>query len=186
MRKRRLITLIAGSASWGIGFAANAAQPVFVTPVNAPLLPNLLYEVDYAVSSGPQTQSRYDTIVTLSLPAKNSAANGCSLQVRWFDWNGAAAGLSGGFLLPPGPSMEFTSSVNSALPGEYVPFIENVFRSTKIAFEGYAQVYTNCPVTTKLRIDAEFVTLTVPAAGGPAAFEYKPINVTRPTGAVGY
>jgi hypothetical protein len=160
-------------------------QPVFVTPPVPPVLPNLLYEIDYAVSAGnvlpPPAAS--NTIVSLGLPA-NSPVKGCLLQIAWFDWNGAPAGFSGPFPVALGQTFEFTSS-GSAAPFEYKPFTENVFRNPQSpAFEGYAKVLSNCPVGTKLRVDAEFVTATPP--GVAQSFEYKSINVTNPAGAIGY
>jgi hypothetical protein len=122
--------------------------------------------------------------------------------VDWFDWDGFPAGLSGpGFIststpntLLPGQTLEFTTSLNSANPLEYPPFTENVFRDTTnpagsvVPFEGRAEVRVICPAGVSirlLRVDAEVATAVI-SASGALVYHYKPINVTKVSGLVGY
>jgi hypothetical protein len=171
---------------------ALAGQPVIATPAGTAKLSTVLYEVDYATAGPLQQGSGFvgqaDTIVSIGLPLK-SAGKECNIQVAWYDWNGALAGVSGPFGLTPGVTFEFTTSINVGNPVEYAPFQENVFSDNKAPFEGYAQILTDtsCASTQKLRVDAEFVTLSMPASGGEAVgIRYKSINVTNVKGATGY
>jgi len=179
----------------------NAAQPVYVGPY--PLFKTILFDVDYAVSTASASTMPLgsETIISIGLATNAPTTSaGCQAQVDWFDWDGTPAGLSGsnkapvGPFLLPGQTLEFTSSLNSVNPGEYPPFTENVFRDTtnpqgsKVAFEGFAQIRVLCPAgvpTPKLRVDAEVAKAQVNANGG-LGFQYKPINVTKTTGVVGY
>jgi len=86
----------------------------------------------------------------------------------------------------PGETLEFTTSNNVAAPLTYFPFEENVFRSTKAFFEGHAQIRSDCPTSDKVRADAEFATLTIPSGATSGTVNYKVINISRPTGIVGY
>jgi len=184
-RVAALATALAGLSS----ASAFAAQPIFVGPYGP--VTQILYDVDYAVSAAqsPVQNIKADTIISIGLPSGTQPA-GCFAQVDWFDWNGAPAGLSGGpaatpALLLPNHTLEFTTSSN-ALPNNYPNFQENVFRDMTGPFEGYAQIRIQCPAggpTLKaLRIDAEFATFD------PTTQSYmtKTINVTKPTGLVGY
>jgi hypothetical protein len=184
------IAAISLTSSFG---TAMAAQPVFVTPPGTPLLPALLYEIDYATTgrlAGSTGAGMVDTIVSIGLPAKSTGAK-CNIQVAWFDWNGVLAGVSGpngGLPLTPGVTLEFTTST-TGVQAEYPPFFENIFSDIKSPFEGYAQIRSDasCPAPQKLRVDAEFVTFTVPPTGANiGTVNYKPITVTNPKGVTGY
>ena len=193
------------------GVSAMAApQPVVVGPYT--LLTKAIYNLDYAVStasSPPATQPAggSETIVYIGLPSGISTTSSyalCQAQVDWFDWNNVPAGLSGPGFLPSGggpvmllagQTLEYTSSINSANPGEYPPFTENIFRdvtnpkTSVTPFEGRAEVRILCPAgvaaPTALRVDAEVVTVTTNAAG-QLDFHYKPVNVTKIIGLIGY
>jgi hypothetical protein len=175
---------------------AYAAQPVILPPY--PVLPTVLYDVDYAVSSpapaGAPGMSA-DTIISIGLPT-SVKTTGCSAQVDWFDWDGTPAGLSGpgagatGLLtVVPGQTLEYTTSSNGN-PNNYPNFQENVFRDSSKAFEGYAQVRIQCPsavTLAALRVDAEFATSTPSGSTDfPASITTKTINVSKPTGLIGY
>jgi len=169
-----------------------AAQPHNATPAATVALPNLLFEVDYAVAGATSvgnTIEMVDTIVSIGLAS--TATVKCDIQVAWFDWNGVGMGFSGDGLgaisnLFPGETLEFTTSNNVAAPLTYFPFEENVFRSTKAFFEGHAQIRSDCPTSDKVRADAEFATLTIPSGATSGTVNYKVINISRPTGIVGY
>lgn len=177
----------AAAALASLAQPAFAAQPVIPTPAATATLPIVLYEIDYATAGRIKGPGVVDTIVSLGLPNRPLATN-CPIQVAWFDWNGAPRGVSGPVNLTPGLTFEFTTSVNLGNPLEYPPYQENVFRSSRVPFEGYAQIRTNdtCPSTLKLRTDAEFATLTVPATGAPGVVAFKPITITNRTGTTGY
>ena len=173
---------------------AKAAQPIILPPY--PLLNQVIYDVDYAVSSASSTGTTADTIISIGLPS-GVKTQGCAAQVDWFDWDGTAAGLSGpgmntagGLItLSPGMTLEYTTSSNGN-PNNYPNFQENVFRSLTTPFEGYAQVRIVCTggVAIKaLSVDAEFATRTPSGvAGVPPDITTKTINVTKPTGVIGY
>ena len=183
--RRIIVTTTVALAIAGLSLPALAAQPVIVTPSAAPLLPVVLYEIDYATAGRAQTPfglAKVDTLVSIGLPAA-SLAKGCNIQVAWFDWNNAPAGVSGAVALAAGWTFEFTTSVNHLTPVEYPPFQENVFRNNAVPFEGHAQIRTDAACAAKaLRVDAEFVIETMTAAGTVGAFAYKPINVTNTAG----
>lgn len=171
---------------------AIAGQPIFLTPAGTPVLPTVLYELGYATSGPFQTSAGIagftDTLVSIGLPSK-ATVKLCNIQVAWFDWNGALAGVSGpdgGLPLTPGMTLEFTTDATGN-PGSYQPFQQNIFRDTDTPFEGYAQIRTDttCPKSL-LRVDAEFATQTQSGAGGPPVVNYKVINVMAPAGAKGY
>jgi hypothetical protein len=169
--------------------AAAATPPVFPTPAGTARLPVVLYEVDYATSGPIQSQTisgTADTIVAIGLPQADKPDT-CNIQVAWYDWDGHPAGLSGPVALAGGQTLEFTSSTNTALPTEYPPFIEHVFRSSSAAFEGYAQITTDTACLAKrLRVDAGFVTNSQVIGGKPAdSTRYKEINVTSRLGLAG-
>ena len=173
---------------------AKAAQPVILPPY--PLLNQVLYDVDYAVASVSSTGTTADTIISIGLTS-SVKTQGCAAQVDWFDWNGAPAGLSGPGLntagglitLVPGMTMEYTTSSNGN-PNNYPDFQENVFRNLTTPFEGYAQIRIVCTggaAIKALSVDAEFATQTPSGiAGAPPDITTKTINVTKPTGVVGY
>jgi hypothetical protein len=182
---------------------ARAAQPVYVGPYA--LFKTILFDIDYAVSTAntsSQAAVGSETIVSIGL-ASNAPSTGasCQAQVDWFDWDGTPAGLSGGVPTPgagpflvAGQTLEYTTSLVPANPNEYPPFTQNVFRDTtnpsgsKVAFEGYAQIRVMCPAGTpqpKIRVDAEVVKTQI-GTGGVIGFQYKPINVTKTTGLIGY
>lgn len=177
----------AAAALASLAQPAFAAQPVIGTPAGTAVLPIVLYEIDYATAGRIKGPGLVDTIVSLGLPNRPLGTN-CPIQVAWFDWNGALAGVSGPVALTPGLTFEFTTSANLGNPLEYPPYQENVFRSRRVPFEGYAQIRTNdtCPSTLKLRTDVEFATLTVPATGAPGVVAFKPITITNPRGTTGY
>ena len=171
------------------GQGATTAPPVITTPPGTARLPVVLYEVDYATSGAIQSQSisgTADTIIAIGLPLADRADT-CNLQVAWYDWNGHTAGVSGPVALSWGQTLDFTSSNNSALPTEYPPYIEHVFRSSSVAFEGYAQITTDTSCLAKrLRVDAGFITNSQVVGGKPAdSTRYKEINVTNRTGVAG-
>jgi hypothetical protein len=181
-----------------------AAQPVYTGPY--PVLPTIVFDVDYAVStafSGSTLAPGSETIISIgeATDAKMGSAP-CVAQVDWFDWDGSPAGLSGpgkdstGVVntLTPGKTLEFTSSLNSGFPMEYFPFQENVFRNTslpagsKVAFEGHAQIRISCPAGVPrpgLRLDAEVVRFHYNDKGLPRVV-YKPVNITKTAGLTGY
>jgi hypothetical protein len=169
-----------------------AAQPHNATPAGTVALPNLLFEVDYAVAGGTSvgnTVELVDTIVSIGLASNGTVK--CDIQVAWFDWNGVGIGFSGDGLgvisnLFPGETLEFTTSNNVAAPLAFFPFDQNVFRSTAAAFEGHAQIRSSCPTSDKIRADAEFVTLAIPSGAQSGTVNYKVINISRPAGIVGY
>lgn len=177
----------AAAALASLASPALAAQPVIPTPAGTPTLPIVLYEIDYATSGRIKGPGVADTIVSLGLPNRPLGTK-CAIQVAWFDWNGAPAGVSGPVGLTPGMTLEFTTSVNLGNPLEYPPYQENVFRSSRVPFEGFAQIRSDdtCPATLRLRTDAEFATLTTPATGAPGVVAFKPITVTNRNGTTGY
>jgi len=206
MKIRNPVSAIMALSVIAASQAHGAPQPVIVGPYV--LLTTAIYYVDYAVSTAnaaSQPTSGSDTIISIGLPSGASSSGGlCQAQVFWLDWNGAHAGLSGPGFLPggggpndivPGQTLEYTSSLNSGNPFEYPPFDENVFRditnpaNSVAPFEGYAQVRILCPpgtpALTQLRVDAEVVSVSKTPSGA-LSFRYKPINVTKVSGLVGY
>jgi hypothetical protein len=188
---------LAGSLVCASALPAVAAQVIIQPPYSA--LNTVVYDVDYAVSTGQDTATAFpaDTIVSIGLPASFKSGL-CQAQVAWFDWDGTAAGLSGPgtdpktgapYTLAPGETLEFSTSFNAA-PNNYPDFQENVFRNSSATFEGYAQVRVQCDSATTaqaLRVDAEFATRQPgPVANGPPVVTTKTINVTAPTGLLGY
>jgi hypothetical protein len=187
---RTLIRASFGALLTAIALPALAAQPVLVTAPGTALLPTLMYEVDYATAGPLDPHSGFagqaDTIISIGIPAKAPVPK-CQLQVAWYDWNGTLVGVSGPAGIGVGTTYEFTTSVNSGNPVEYAPFQENVFSDNKAPFEGYAQIRNdgNCG-KDKLRVDAEYVTLSAFNGTNNVAEQTKPINVTAPAGATGY
>jgi hypothetical protein len=99
---------------------------------------------------------------------------------------GTSVGVSGPVpLAPPFPAdgtWEFTTQVGPGLP--LFPFILNVFSNLSAAFEGHANIRTDCPSTTKLLVDAEFVVVE-PGSSTGLSTKYKTIVVVKPTGNIG-
>jgi hypothetical protein len=201
------LSIALAAASITTSQALAAPQPVVVGPY--PVLRTAIYDIDYAISNpdpagSTQPRDASETIVSIGLPSgASSVAAVCQAQVDWFDWDNTPAGLSGpGFLaaggpvnLVPGQTLEFTTSTNSVNPLEYPPFTENIFRDITVPvnsvkkFEGRAEVRILCPAGVvppkTLRVDAEVVKVETTAAG-LLSFTYKPINVTKTSGLVGY
>ena len=174
-----------------------AGQPIYLGPY--PLVQQVFYDVDYAVSSAAASSVggvSADTIISIGLPS-SVKTTGCAAQVDWFDWDGTPAGLSGppvnsagGLItLVPGQTLEFTTSSNG-LPNNYPNFQENVFRDKSTPFEGYAQIRVVCTGAAAIKalsVDAEFATQNPSfKTGYPPTIKTKTINVTKPTGIVGY
>lgn len=188
--------ILAATALVALAAPAFAGQPVVPTPLEVPVLPNIAYEVDYATSTGgPNTAgtvdvartSRVDTIVSIGLPSRATVKT-CPIQVVWFEFDGSVAGISGApTAINLGETMEFTTSGNLAVPTEYFPVQENIFRNKFIPFEGYAQIRTDAScASVKLRVDAEYMTLTLNKATGDYSVAAKPVTVTGRTGLTGY
>jgi hypothetical protein len=152
--------------------------------------PNVLYELDYAVSSGEAilTTPSVDTIVTIGMP--HILPLRCYVAVSWYDKTAAFQGSSGPILMTNGAvsiTRNFTSAPSGNPANAYYPYSEDIFRPLNSKpFEGYAQILSSCPTGTKLRVDAEVVTRYAGIGGLQTPYAYKPINVTNPSGASGY
>jgi hypothetical protein len=142
---------IVGAAA--LATPAGAAQPVLFTPAATPLLPTVLYRLPYAVSTMSTALPDAETVVSIGTDKALITTSGvaCNIQVEWLDWDGTSVGVSGPVpLAPPFPAdgtWEFTTQVGPGLP--LFPFILNVFSNLSAAFEGHANIRTDCPSTTK-------------------------------------
>ena len=171
-----------------LGFVgAKAAQPTWVTPAAVPQSTNVLYVIPYAVSTQPSatvppTLPDGETVITIG--GKLLASSACVIQVEWVDWVGTIVGYSqpvGAPAIAGNDTLEFTTQAAPVTP--LTPFILNVFSNLTAPFEGHANVRSNCAATSKLRVDAEFV--TVPPSGSGLPTLYKPIKVVRAAGNAG-
>ena len=136
-----------------------SAQPQHFTPAGVARLPNILYVIPYAVSTGTAAAGGHsaETIVTID---SGSPGTPCSYQVEWIDFDGATAGFSDnpGALAPPNGAVEFTT-VASSPPAILFPFELNVYSNLTASFEGYGLVRSDCSAATKTGVDATFVTI---------------------------
>jgi hypothetical protein len=192
----RLVSAIGIVGAAAMATPAGAAQPVILTPAGTPLLPTILYVLPYAVSFLTGSVPDAETVVTIGTE-KHLLIPGttvpCNIQVEWLDWDGTSVGVSGPVPLAPAfpadGSWEFTTEVS---PGgglgapPLFPFILNVYSNLSGPFEGKANIRTDCPSTTKLTVDAEFVVVQPTASTStPGSFKYKTIQVVKITGNVG-
>jgi hypothetical protein len=113
-------------------------------------------------------------VATVGNPRSNGQS--CRVQLEWLDWDGAAAGVSGPFLLAPDDTLEFTTAVDPAFPTTYQL---NVLRNRDTPFEGHGKVRSNC---TRLKVDAQLFSNEI---SQPGQYEIDPISVVRTTGNVG-
>ena len=68
------------------------------------------------------------------------------------------------------------------------PFNQNVFSNLRDrTFEGHARIRSNCPATSRLRVDARYVTdFFTPGSTAPSTrVKRHEINVVRPAGNIG-
>jgi hypothetical protein len=177
-----------GGAAAAMATPAGGGQPVQGTPGGTRLLPTVLYRLPYAVSTFSKVAPATETVVSIGTDKalKTAAGAPCNIQVEWVDWSGATVGVSGSVPLAPAfpgdGSWEFTTQVAAGV--SLFPFILNVFSNLTAAFEGHANIRTDCPSTTKLLVDAEFVLAGVNPAGA-LSHKYKTIVVVKPSGNVG-
>jgi hypothetical protein len=162
--------------------ASFAAQSVIFTPPGTALLPNLIYTVPYAVSTSPAATPQFPVAETVVSIGTDTAGVNCNFQVEWEDWNGAAAGVSGPAAPPVGGTYDFTTQSAAVVP--LFPYTLNVFSDVKAPFEGHAHVRTDCPTGTAIRVDAGFVRLEQNASGS-INYNYKAIEIVKPTGNTG-
>lgn len=157
-----------------IAAPAHAQQPQFQTPNNTPVQGVPAYAIPYATEV-------FRSISTVITVGNTETAVACPVQVVWYDWNNAVAGVSGPFVVAPGQTFEFTTAfLGTSQPNP--PFIQNVFKSNELSFEGHAKVHVlNCPPTLRLRLNAQ--TIATDQANG--LIEYKHIKVVRVPGNVG-
>lgn len=133
-------------------------QPTWRTPAGTGLaFQSTSYVIPYATSLPPLGIPTQDlTAETVVTVGANGAGNGCNVQVAWFDFNGALAGVSGPFLVPAENTLEFTS--HFAPPGIWSQGQLNVFRNNASQFEGHAKVRSSCGAGVRLRVNAQVVT----------------------------
>jgi hypothetical protein len=171
--------------------AAHSAQPTYATPPGQPLLPNILYVVPYAAANQPFGNGQVSVLlpgtvteITIGIVKK------CRLQVEWVNWDGTTVGVSGPPTPPPplavSGALEFHTQNDG--PTAYPPYIlnvgSNITGSTNNitgAFEGHANIRSDCKPNTKLKVDAGLV--VIQAISGPPL--YKPIPTIRPDGTTG-
>ena len=169
--------------------ALAAPQPKFLTPGQPAVLPNVLYVLPYAVSdhTGLAQQAgsgvSAETIVSIGLPFPPPGP--CQVQVQWVEFNGVIAGYSGPRNIVGGATLEFTTAINPAVI--ITPFNQNVFSNLEDPFEGHARIRSNCLATSRLRVDAKYVTDFFVAGSTAPSTRVKrhEIKVVRPAGNVG-
>jgi hypothetical protein len=191
LRLTRLVSAIGIVGAAAMATPAGAAQPVILTPGGTPLLPTIIYVLPYAVSTFPTSPPDAETVVTIGTEKaliKPGTTTPCNIQVEWLDWDGTSVGVSGPVPLAPAfpadGSWEFTTQVGPGIP--LFPFILNVFSNLTGVFEGHANIRTDCPSTTKVTVDAEFVVVQpAGSTGSSLSFKYKTIQVAKITGNVG-
>lgn len=172
IRKALACTVLA-TAMLGSAASPKAAQPEIITPPTATRLPNVLYELPYAVwGRAPQLAVELVTVVSIGNPRPNGTT--CRVQVEWIDWDGTSIGLSGPASLALDDTLEFTSSPKLTFP---TPYILNVARNSDKPFEGHAKIRSTCADPKRLRIDAQVIELR----DGSIA-EVDPVKVVRPIG----
>jgi hypothetical protein len=90
VRPKAALTVLSGLLITGAIGTAAAPQPA-----SAQQTPNVLYELDYAASSGGTTVRgiSYETVVTVGLPS--AATSSCYVAITWYDKQGRIVGHLG-------------------------------------------------------------------------------------------